>query len=213
MPFSFSGCLILGYLLGSIPAGYFLLQWRRKIDLRYAGSGNVGAMNAFEVSESKWLGISVLLIDACKGAVAVGIAWLVVGGSFIHLSATAVGAVFGHNYPVWLRGKGGRGLATGAGALFVFCWIVPATWILLWLIIYVASKNIHIANIAVSFAVPPLMLLIPDALYRGYLQVPADRWSVFATASFICLLILLRHIQPAMEMWKSKNHQSHSGNI
>ena len=204
MLFSYSCCFVLGYLFGSTPAGYLLLKRRRNIDLRSVGSGNVGAMNAFEVTASKGIGAAVLGLDLAKGALAVSAAWLAFGESFPLLSTSAIASVAGHNYPLWLGGKGGRGLATGAGAMLMLGWIAPAIWIALYLIAYGAFRHIQIANIAASLFAPAVMLLVPGSWYGTLMHVPASREAVAFVTALICLFVLLRHIEPAVEIWKSK---------
>src|SRR5512140_1590079 len=108
-----------GYLLGSFPTAYILVRWKSKTDIRMVGSGNVGGLNSYVVTKSKALAAIVVLIDALKGVAAVLIAPLITGDSFIFMAAAGIGAVLGHNFPVWLRFKGGRGLATAAGVLAI----------------------------------------------------------------------------------------------
>ena len=109
---------VVGYLLGSFPTAYLMVRLKSRVDIRKAGSGNVGTLNSFMVTKSKGVGVVVLLLDLLKGVAAVTIAPLF-GASDPFLAQTVAGAaaVAGHNFPVWLGGKGGRGLATGAGVM------------------------------------------------------------------------------------------------
>ena len=112
--------VIFGYLLGSIPFGFLMGKWKG-VDLRKAGSGNIGATNALRIL-GKPAGSAVLALDALKGALA---CWLSsgvvdgVGGAATPLIPIIAGfaAVLGHNYTCWLRFKGGKGIATSAGVL------------------------------------------------------------------------------------------------
>src|SRR3974390_1955521 len=129
------------YLLGSIPFGYLLVRLFRGEDVRKSGSGNIGATNVSRKSPT--LGGFTLLLDALKGAVAVSLAIAASSGNFVHLSIphipgraltssapnpvifaslAALFAVVGHVFPVWLRFRGGKGVATGLGA---FVMIAP----------------------------------------------------------------------------------------
>lgn len=109
-------CLVGAYLLGSIPAAYLIVRWRRGIDLRKYGSGNVGASNAIQAT-SRWWGIPVVLFDAGKGVLAVWVSFLL--GLNLALSlAVGVAAVVGHNWPIFLNFKGGRGILTLLGVSF-----------------------------------------------------------------------------------------------
>lgn len=203
--------LVFGYCIGSLPAGFFLVKWIRKVDLRTAGSGNVGALNAFEVSGSGILGASVLAIDAAKGALAVAASKAIFGGSFILLSTAAIGAVLGHNYPIWLKGRGGRGLATAAGAMLIVGWVIAATWIALWLVIHLMFRHVHGANIGASLLMPIVIGLLPASLFQQGVPFPAPQAQWFVTASALSLLFLARHVGPAIEIWKSSARSAHTG--
>jgi glycerol-3-phosphate acyltransferase PlsY len=110
--------LLLGYLAGSVPFGVLLTRWLRGVDVRQSGSGNIGATNVTRVAGKK-LGAVVLLLDALKGALAVGLAlWLLPGAPRVHV-AVGLAAFLGHVHPVWLRLKGGKGVATALGVLAV----------------------------------------------------------------------------------------------
>jgi glycerol-3-phosphate acyltransferase PlsY len=116
----------ISYLLGSIPFGYLLIRLFRGEDIRHSGSGNIGATNVSRKSPA--LGGVTLLLDALKGAAAVVLAHYVLrrppGGDLLYsvMSLAALFAVLGHMFPVWLRFRGGKGVATGLGA---FALIAP----------------------------------------------------------------------------------------
>src|SRR5579885_3795086 len=106
----------LGYLLGSIPFGLLLTRAAGLGDIRRIGSGNIGATNVLRTGR-RGLAAATLLLDAGKGALAVAVAWKF-GPSFA--AAAALAAVLGHVFPVWLRFKGGKGVATSAGVLLAY---------------------------------------------------------------------------------------------
>lgn len=105
---------VTGYLIGSLPLGYLAGRRLGGVDLRDVGSRNVGATNMYRVSGPR-LGLTVMALDMAKGALAVGAAWMG-APTDTSLVAAAIGAVTGHVYPVWLRGRGGKGVATACGA-------------------------------------------------------------------------------------------------
>jgi glycerol-3-phosphate acyltransferase PlsY len=110
--------LLLGYLAGSIPFGVLLTRWLRGVDVRKGGSGNIGATNVTRVAGKK-IGAVVLLLDALKGALPVGLAlWLLPAQARAH-AFVGLAAVLGHVYPVWLKLRGGKGVATALGVLLV----------------------------------------------------------------------------------------------
>src|SRR3974390_440948 len=120
---------ILGYLLGSIPFGLVLTKLAGTQDLRTIGSGNIGATNVLRTGR-KGLAAATLLLDAAKGVIAV----LIVGQvSELAAVGAAAGAVIGHMFPVWLRFKGGKGVATTLGIMWGLSWPVGAIACAAWL--------------------------------------------------------------------------------
>jgi acyl phosphate:glycerol-3-phosphate acyltransferase len=184
---------LLGYLIGSFPTAYLLVMWKSRLDIRGAGSGNVGALNAYDVTGSRLLGVSVLLVDLAKGAAATWFGSRLFGHGLWMTGAAGLGAVVGHNYSPWLRFRGGRGLAAAAGVMFVVNWMLVVLWCAIWIGIYASSRRVHAANISASivspvFSFPALWLFRPAA-------GDADRnpTGVVLLMSVICLLILLGH--------------------
>ena len=125
--------VVIGYLLGSIPIGYLLGRRQGKVDIRTQGSGKTGATNVFRTAGRKW-GLLVAVLDICKGALAVVIAGLIVGGEYLLVGDSslwwlltsaqvlaALAAVTGHIWPISLKFKGGRGVATFFGGLVALC--------------------------------------------------------------------------------------------
>ncbi|MBU8894318.1 glycerol-3-phosphate acyltransferase [Corallococcus sp. H22C18031201] len=113
--------VLLGYLAGSIPFGVLLTRWFRGVDVRDSGSGNIGATNVTRVAGKK-LGLVVLLLDAIKGALPVVLAWVLLPGEPLVHAGVGLAAVLGHVYPVWLKLRGGKGVATALGVL---CVLIP----------------------------------------------------------------------------------------
>ncbi len=121
----------LGYFLGSIPFGLVLTRLAGLGDIRQVGSGNIGATNVLRTG-NKFLAALTLILDSGKGAAAAALAGVIWGGDTILIAGFA--AVLGHNFPVWLRFRGGKGVATSLGVLLVAAWPVGvaacATWLL-----------------------------------------------------------------------------------
>ena len=141
--------LVLGYLLGSIPFGLFFVWISGGGDVRKIGSGNIGATNVLRTGK-KWAAAATLLCDGAKGAAAVLIARHLLPGTEI---IAAAGAVLGHIFPVWLRFKGGKGVATFLGISLALYWMaglaVAVTWLLMALGLRISSLS---ALIAVALA-------------------------------------------------------------
>lgn len=138
---------VFGYLSGSIPFA-FLFARRRGIDLRAAGSGNLGASNVFRTT-GKLVGFWVALLDVLKGAVVVMVADAFEAGPSLRVTC-GLAAVVGHVYPVWLRFRGGKGVATTAGVFAVLAptattWLAPLFAAALWYTRYVSLASIFVA--------------------------------------------------------------------
>src|SRR5919201_1252157 len=110
--------IVLGYLSGSVPFGVLLTRWIRGVDVRTQGSGNIGATNVARVAGKKG-GMVGLLLDALKGALPVLLAMALFPQSPRTHAAVGLAAFLGHVFPVWLRLKGGKGVATALGVLLV----------------------------------------------------------------------------------------------
>ncbi len=109
--------VVLAYASGSVPYGAVLAKWIKGVDVRSAGSGNIGATNVARVA-GRGLGILVLLLDAAKGAIPVALSVWLSGEPGVH-AAVGLAAVLGHVFPVWLRFRGGKGVATAFGVIAV----------------------------------------------------------------------------------------------
>lgn len=153
---------LVGYLLGSLPTGYLVAR-ARGVDIRAAGSGNIGATNAFRVL-GKAAGSLVLGVDALKGALACwvlpltalalsGDGTLKTGSQSLAVIA-GITAILGHNYTCWLRFKGGKGIATSAGVLLVLMPAALGLCLVVWLLVFAVSRYVSLASIASAVALP-----------------------------------------------------------
>jgi glycerol-3-phosphate acyltransferase PlsY len=132
---------VIGYLLGSIPFGLLLTRAAGLGDIRKRGSGNIGATNVLRTG-NKALAAATLLLDALKGTLAVLACSLLGGPAAV---AAAVGAVAGHMFPVWLKFKGGKGVATTLGIMIGLSWTVGAIACALWLVLAAAFRYSSLA--------------------------------------------------------------------
>jgi len=145
---------IAAYLLGSIPSAYIMGRLTKKIDIRTVGSHNMGAMNSF-YNLGKGVGVMVLAADVLKGVAAVALADLLFNIPNLYMFICGFIVVLGHNYPVWLKFKGGKGGATAIGAIIYFIpWGIPiglAVFLLLVLITKFPTLSYGIAMISFPF--------------------------------------------------------------
>jgi glycerol-3-phosphate acyltransferase PlsY len=179
---------VLSYLLGSIPFGYLLVRIFRGEDVRQSGSGNIGATNVSR--KSPVLGAVTLLLDAAKGTAAVALSYVLAGRmvagppALEYLAMGALFAVLGHVFPVWLRFRGGKGVATALGA---FLLIAPKAVLIaagIFVVVAVISHYVSLGSI-VAVAVFPFMAWLIGQFYLSH--------AGLALISLACLLILVKH--------------------
>jgi glycerol-3-phosphate acyltransferase PlsY len=169
------------YPLGSIPFGYLLVRVFRGKDVRQTGSGNIGATNVSRTS--KGLGALTLALDALKGLTAVLITRLSFPGNKTLLGAAALFAIVGHMFPVWLRFRGGKGVATGLGS---FVLITPKSILVMlavFIVIFLAFRYVSLASI-LTVALFPLLARIVE---------PERTSGVLGFIAVACALIIAKH--------------------
>ena len=162
--------LVVGYLLGSIPFGLLLTKFFGGIDVRTIGSGNIGATNVLRTGNKK-LAAATLLLDALKGTAAVLIGWKW-GASFALIAG--FGAFLGHIFPVWLKFKGGKGVATFLGIALGFAWKAALVFAVAWLAVAYVTRFSSLAALVASVAVPLALYLMGEtqgAIMFGLLTV------------------------------------------
>ena len=142
--------LLVGYLLGSVPFGLLLTRWTGKGDIREIGSGNIGATNVLRTG-SKALAATTLLLDAAKGAAAVLLAQQLWPDA---VNFAAAGALVGHLYPVWLRFKGGKGVATMLGILVPLFWQAAVVFAVIWVGLFLVARISSLAGMIAAASAP-----------------------------------------------------------
>jgi acyl phosphate:glycerol-3-phosphate acyltransferase len=168
---------LLGYLLGSIPFGLLIARALRLGDLRAIGSGNIGATNVLRTG-NKRAAAATLLLDAGKGAAAVLVARAVAGDAAAALAGFA--AFLGHIFPIWLKFRGGKGVATFLGVTLAFAWPVGLIGCATWLAVAVASRFSSLAAL-VAAAANPLWLALFGPRHAVWLGIA------------LAALVLVRH--------------------
>jgi glycerol-3-phosphate acyltransferase PlsY len=150
---------LLGYVLGSIPFGLLLTQMAGLGDVRAIGSGNIGATNVLRTGR-KGLAAATLLLDAAKGAAAVLLAALIWPDQPLVPAFAATGALLGHLFPVWLRFKGGKGVATLIGIVAALCWPVALIVIATWALLFALTRYSSVGGMAAGLAAPVAAALL-----------------------------------------------------
>jgi glycerol-3-phosphate acyltransferase PlsY len=180
---------LAAYFLGSIPTG-FLVARAKGIDIRTVGSGNIGATNVFR-HLGKPAGVLVLLVDALKGWLAVTVlskligAWIEPSAGALEMEWLAicagVGAILGHNFTCWLHFKGGKGIATSAGALTA---LVPGPLLIIlgvWIVVFALTRYVSLGSISAAVALPFACLLTRQSV------------TILVVTSVISALAIYKH--------------------
>jgi acyl phosphate:glycerol-3-phosphate acyltransferase len=189
--------LAVGYLVGGISWSLIIGKRFYGVDVRDHGSGNLGATNVFRTLGAK-AAIITLVLDAAKGAVAVGFAWWLVPtatyGESAHTWAmilATMAAILGHSYSPYIGFRGGKGVATAAGALLVF---TPYPWPILlgtFVIVVLLSRMVSLGSVLIAFEYPILCLIF----YPG-------NWTIFGFACIAAGLVIWRHRANIVRIWR-----------
>ena len=154
--------LLLGYALGSIPFGLILTRLAGLGDVRAIGSGNIGATNVLRTGR-KGLAAATLILDAAKGAVAVLVAARLWPEAAAFAAAAGLGAFLGHLYPVWLRFRGGKGVATLIGVVAALHWPAAFVFAAVWILVLLVARYSSLAGMSAAVAMPIAAWLIGRA--------------------------------------------------
>ncbi len=188
---------LFSYLLGSIPFAFFVVKLFAKKNVLIEGSGNVGAMNSYEITRNRWIGISVFLLDFFKGFVA-----LIVANHFIPSNDLAIllagsSVILGHNFSLFLKFKGGKGLATTSGLLLLIQPILLLVWFIIWVTFYnYVKKDMNYANPVATILTPFFFFLIPE----NFIQLSAfihfqSKIVLFITLGIFALIIVSKYLK------------------
>ena len=181
---------VVAYLLGSIPTGYLVAR-AKGIDIRAAGSGNIGAANVFRVLGQP-AGIFVLLVDGLKGWAACR---FIPAFAYEHFApnyfvenvqleqqfaiVAGICAVLGHNYTCWLKFKGGKGIATSAGVFFALAPLAAGIALGTWIIVFALGRFVSVASLAAAVALPTAVWLTKDSLFLGIVTTALGLLAIF----------------------------------
>jgi glycerol-3-phosphate acyltransferase PlsY len=189
-----AAAILIAYLLGGIPFGYMLVLLKTGRDVRSMGSGNIGATNVLRTT-SRWLGAVTLLLDMAKGFAAVWVAARLTGSDFAWMSAAALAALAGHAYPVFLRFRGGKAVASFIGAFLYLAPLPLAAALVIFVIVVARWRYVSLGSIAAA-AVFPLLVW-------GISHPPAP---VVAAAAIAGAFVVWRHKENIARLRVGKEH-------
>lgn len=197
-------CCLIAFVVGGIPFGYLAGRHVLKDDIRCHGSGNIGATNVARVIGWKW-GAVVLVLDAIKGLVPTKGAEIFLESRLeddallLATIATGVSAIVGHMYPIWLRLRGGKGVATAMGVVLVISPVATAVAVGLFLLVILITRIVAMASILASlgFALTQLFMLGKSALDLP--KLPLTLFSIIVPS-----MIIWRHRGNIVRMWRGQ---------
>lgn len=195
---------VISYLLGSIPFGLLLVWAVRKQDIRQTGSGNIGATNVIR-SGSRWLGILTLLLDAGKGFLAVELSRHLVSGSQ-GINTASIGALFaviGHVFPIWLRGKGGKGVATALGVFLALATLAAWTSLAVFILITWITRYVSLASILAAASFPVWVWVADSLLNKHYGYGPI----FLASTILVPVVIVVKHRPNIQRLLQGKEYR------
>jgi glycerol-3-phosphate acyltransferase PlsY len=207
---------VLGYLVGSIPFAYLLTRKIAKVDIRKAGSGNVGGYNAYVVTQSKGMGLLVVVLDCAKGFIAVQASLLLIPSAYLSLAMALLGALAGHIYSFWLGFKGGRGLATAAGGMLLLGPSYIVIWIVIWLVAKQLRCDILTSNLVAILVTPLILWVLPWHLVKTLLVVRVESGTFLFFSCILSVVLLLSHFDAVRDIWngaRSEGPESSSSNM
>lgn len=179
--------IVLSYLIGSIPTAYIFGKVSKGIDIRQHGSGNVGATNVFRVL-GKGPGFAVLLLDILKGVIAVALIPDLLGlTEILHRVGMALVVVCGHNWTIFLKFKGGKGIATSFGVLIGLTLKIAVIrpvllWtIVIWIACFLITRIVSVSSIVAATCLPIIMVLT------------GQEFTIVCLGGIFCIFVVLRH--------------------
>jgi glycerol-3-phosphate acyltransferase PlsY len=184
----YAAALGLGYLLGSIPFGLIITRMAGLGDIRKIGSGNIGTTNVLRTGK-KSLAAATLLGDALKGTVAVLLVSHFYGQEMAMVAG--FGAFLGHLFPVWLKFKGGKGVATYLGILLGLSWPVGVAFALIWIAVAYLSRYSSLSALTASLASPVLLVLL-------------DQWQLAELFGVLTLMLWAKHHENITRLFKGQ---------
>jgi len=192
--------LLFSYLIGSIPFGMIVAYCVKRIDIRNYGSGNIGATNVLRVLGRRW-GVTVFILDFLKGLIPLAVAKAVGGFPTLVVIMAATAVVCGHNWTIFLKFKGGKGVATSVGAIcglslsFPFLSLALLAAVIVWILFFFILRYVSVASLAsaVAFFVAALCFALP-------LEI-----KIFAGLLFV--LVVIRHKKNIINLLAKKENR------
>jgi acyl-phosphate glycerol 3-phosphate acyltransferase len=188
---------VVCYLIGCIPFALIWTKWFAQKNPGYEGSGNYGALNSYEITNKKYIGILVFICDCLKGALAVWFAWNCIFPNSLYIVIASLSVVLGHTFNIFLKFKGGRGLSTALGATLMYNPFVAIIWVCLWFLFNrIVKKDVIFDNNWATLITPIVVNSAPGyiffhANYNYY--VTFYDYKIFSI--LLCTIIFAAHLR------------------
>jgi len=173
--------LLISYLIGSFPSGYLYAKNLKGIDLRSVGSGSTGATNVLR-NVGKWPALIVFILDVLKGVIAVKIAYYFLTANIFQVLA-GLSAITGHIWPIWLKGKGGKAVATGLGIFIALSWKVGLASFGTFLLVISLTKIVSLSSITAALLLPIYMFI--------YIEIFNHPFTIFSF--IVAIIVIFKH--------------------
>ncbi|MFZ1322936.1 MAG: glycerol-3-phosphate acyltransferase [Ignavibacteria bacterium] len=195
------------YLIGSIPTAYILVRLKYNKNLTEEGSGNIGARNTLDVTQSKSDGVIVLLVDLLKGLLPSLFLILYSELNREEMIIPLTLLVAGHNFSIWLKFKGGRGLSTAAGVFIAVNYMIVLIWLAAYFLAGIFVKNVNVSTVIALLILPLTLIIFPGFILNfinPLLIGKNEQAFCLILVISICTVIILKHIKPLREWWYVK---------
>ncbi len=193
---------LISYLIGSVPLAFWLARWVYKTDLRFFGTKDVGALNAYRVKRNIWFALGIGLFDLGKGLLAVWLANRYFAHDFTAVLLATGGVLLGDVFPLWLGFRGSRGLAVSAGALWLINPYLVAIWLGLFCLFYCIIRQHIIAILIASFGLPLVVFFVLNIYFTG---------DILILILLVSTFVFQRHLERVPDLVKQKYQKIKSG--
>lgn len=194
-------------MIGSIPTAYILVRLKYNKNLTEEGSGNIGARNTLDVTQSKSDGVIVLLVDLLKGLLPSLFLILYSELNREEMIIPLTLLVAGHNFSIWLKFKGGRGLSTAAGVFIAVNYMIVLIWLAAYFLAGIFVKNVNVSTVIALLILPLTLIIFPGFILNfinPLLIGKNEQAFCLILVISICTVIILKHIKPLREWWYVK---------
>jgi glycerol-3-phosphate acyltransferase PlsY len=188
--------VVLAYIIGSISFSYLMARWVKGLDIREHGSGNAGATNTLRVL-GKIPALAVLVLDALKGVLAIYLGYLLVGNNPNILAFCGMFAIFGHNWPIFLRFRGGKGVATTIGVVISLVFYAGLISGIIAILLIIITRFVSLGSLVFTVGLPITVLALQDHYPEPYL------WMSIV----IAVLAIVRHKRNIKSLFQGKERK------